>query len=242
MKDPYLLAAGPHRRPRGRRCAMEWVALIAGEGHTDRPSTVSPVLAAFARSWNDALPDRDRQRLRPYLGRMIGTAADGLDEWRAWLCADWLARTCAPALLAHAGIESELQELAPLVGERSARRAEPPLAAARAAAAAARRAGARGGIDGARFATRAAPRVSGSDAARAAVRAAPVARAERVAETACAVARDAAWAAAWRDGPAPWRELRPVVEDLQRSAFGLLDRRLPGVLVDEPVAVAVAVA
>ena len=40
-----------------------------------------------------------RQRLRPYLGRMIGTAGDGVDDARAWRCADWLVRTGAPALL-----------------------------------------------------------------------------------------------------------------------------------------------
>ena len=99
MSDQYQLAVGPHRRPGGARCAMEWVAHLAGEAHSDTPATVSPVLAAFARSRNDALDDSRRQRLRPYLARMIGTADDGLDERRAWLCVDWLVRTCVPALL-----------------------------------------------------------------------------------------------------------------------------------------------
>jgi hypothetical protein len=242
MGDQYHLAVGPHHRPGGGRCAMEWVAHLAGEPHTDEPRTVSPVLAAFARSWNDALDDEARQRLRPYLGRTIGTAGDGLDEWRAWLCADWLARVCAPALLDHAGVHDravELRGLAPLVGDESARRAEPALAAACAAAARARgetREAAISSPDGARHAARAVPRTSGSDAARAAVRSASLRRAENTAESACRIARDASWAAAWRDASAPWASLRPVAESLQRSAFGLLDRMLPAELLAEPVA------
>ncbi|MDP9133595.1 MAG: hypothetical protein M3N56_02075 [Actinomycetota bacterium] len=62
---------------------MEWVALIAGEAHSDHPRCASPVLGAFARAWNDALDDHDRQRLRPALARVIGTARDGRDEERA---------------------------------------------------------------------------------------------------------------------------------------------------------------
>src|SRR5262245_54316872 len=83
---------------------MEWVAYLAGEAHSDSPSSVSPVLAGFTRSRNDSLDDRSRQRLRPYLGRTIRTADDGLDDWRAWECTDWLVRTCVPALLEHAGL------------------------------------------------------------------------------------------------------------------------------------------
>jgi len=105
MPDDYRLAAGPHRRPGTGRCAMEWVAHLAGEPHTDAPRSVSPVLAAFARTLNDELDDAARQRLRPYLARMIGTAGDGGDSERRRRCADWLARECAPAMLAHAGLE-----------------------------------------------------------------------------------------------------------------------------------------
>jgi hypothetical protein len=259
MADSYHLAPGPHRRPGGGRCAMEWVAHLAGEEHNDAPRTVTPVLAAFARSWNDGLDDGARQRLRPYLGRTIGTAGDGLDEWRAWLCADWLVRSCAPALLEHAGLgdaAEALRRLGPLVGDESAERAEPALAAARAAAARARgearavRASGRAHgeapasiiVDGARYAARVVPRTVGSDAARAAIRASSVVAAEAVAETACRVVRDAAWAAAWRDAPAPWPAMRPVAEAIQRSAFGLLDRMLPGELLGEPRVVAVAAA
>ena len=208
--NEYVLTVGPHRRPGGGRCAMEWVAHLAGEPHTDAPSSVSPVLAAFARSRNDSLDDRARQRLRPYLARMIGTADDGLDEWRAQLCTDWLVETCVPALIAHAGIEArDLDDAARLAAD-------------------ARRQRRRGSSsDGARHATRALARAAGWEAARAGVRASGLDTA--AVDLACRTARDAAWAAAWRDGAAPWAAARPLADSLQRSTFELLDRMLPGV-------------
>jgi len=236
MNDQYHLAAGPHRRPGGARCAMEWVAHLAGQPHSDSPSTVSPVLAAFTRSWNDALADDVRQRLRPYLARTIGTAADGLDEHRAWLCADWLVRTCAPAMLDHAGLPDHADALRRLDSLGS----DEPLHAAHSAAAHAR-AAARptspepGATDSARHAATTAPRTTGWDAARAAVRSAsPCGTRETAAEIACRTARDAAWTAAWRDAPVAWGEMRPVALELQASAFGLLDRMLPGLMLPDP--------
>jgi hypothetical protein len=55
---------------------MEWLAYLAGEPHTDRPACVDPILRRFAIALNDNLGDEDRQRLRPYLARCIGTAGD----------------------------------------------------------------------------------------------------------------------------------------------------------------------
>src|SRR4051812_50224150 len=95
--DSYRLSAGRHMRAEQGRCAMEWVAHLAGEAHSDRPECVSPVVGAFARSWNDALAETTRQRLRPYLGRMIGTAGDGSGEARAGRGAGWPGRPRAPA-------------------------------------------------------------------------------------------------------------------------------------------------
>jgi hypothetical protein len=202
MADDYRLAAGPHRRPGTGRCAMEWVAHIAGEPHTDAPRAVSPVLAAFARTLNDALDDDARQRLRPYLARMIGTSGDGWDPWRTEACAEWLAGECAPAMLAHAGVPA--RDVA--AARARARRAEPDR------------------VDGARHATRAAARTAGWDAALAAVRAGG--GDEERAHAALRIVRDATWVAAWRDGPSPWERMGPVALALRRSAFALLDRLL----------------
>jgi hypothetical protein len=211
MND-YELTVGPHRRPGAGRCAMEWIAHMTGEPHSDAPSTVSPVLAAFARSRNDALDDRTRQRLRPYLARMIGTAGDGLDEWRAALCTDWVVVGCVPALLEHAGLADH---------------ADAPLTEAARAVAGTRRDRRRGSCsDGARHATRALTQAAGWEAARAAVRAAGVDTSS--VDRACQAARDAAWVAAWLHEPSPWQAARPVADALQSSSFELLDRMLPG--------------
>ncbi len=85
--------------------AMEFVSWLADEPFSDHPACVSPVLGTFLRSWNDALDDGGRQKLKPFLPRAISTASDGRDEERAWLCTDWLVRVCAPAWLELAGVQ-----------------------------------------------------------------------------------------------------------------------------------------
>lgn len=47
--------------------------MIGGEGFSDRPSCVCPVLGAFLRSWNDGVGYADRQRLEPYASLVVGT-------------------------------------------------------------------------------------------------------------------------------------------------------------------------
>jgi hypothetical protein len=99
MTTTYTLDSGKHRTPEDGKCAMEWVAYLAGEPHTDQPVCVSAMLKPFCISLNDNLPDDQRQRLRPYLARTIGTVGDGLDSKRRWMCADWLIREYTPAFL-----------------------------------------------------------------------------------------------------------------------------------------------
>jgi hypothetical protein len=47
--------------------------MIGGEGFSDRPGCVCPVLGAFLRSWNDGVGYADRQRLEPYASLVVGT-------------------------------------------------------------------------------------------------------------------------------------------------------------------------
>jgi hypothetical protein len=253
MTDSYRLSAGRHVRADQGRCAMEWVAHLAGETHSDRPECVSPIVGAFARSWNDALEETTRQRLRPYLARMIGTAGDGGDDARAWRCADWLVRTGAPALLELAGLSApaaSLQGLGRVRDDETARAAADrvlevaELAAARrgSARAAAREETGEAGwgpaLDGVRWATRLATRESGLDAARAALRAAPRDPVrDGLTGTAWGAAWNAAWAAAWTAVPdSPAARLAPTIAALQVSAFGLLGDLLPGEVLELPAA------
>ena len=123
-------------------CVMEWVDIFNGAKpgkQTDHPKCASPVLAAFAISWNDALDDETRQRLKPYIPRLVGTSGNRkADNLRAWMATDWLARTFAPAMLRltpslveHA---DTLAGLAPLTSAATAKKAQSSLSAARSAA------------------------------------------------------------------------------------------------------------
>jgi hypothetical protein len=88
----------------GKLCVMSFVAYLAGEGHSDRPATASPLVRELAVRINDAMPTAMRQELKPFVPRIIGTN-DGRDGERATLlrniteqeilpriCADFLAK------------------------------------------------------------------------------------------------------------------------------------------------------
>ena len=49
--------------------------MLAGESFSDRPATVSPVIAAFLRTYNDGIDDDRRQALYPLAALIVGTAS-----------------------------------------------------------------------------------------------------------------------------------------------------------------------
>jgi hypothetical protein len=115
------LKPGAHGRREDGVCAMEAVAWLANEPHSDSPMCACPVIAAFVRSWNDSLPDVDRDRLlKPILPRLLNTrSTKAVEERRGWLAMDWLIREFAPEWLAlvpdlapHAAALRELPEIA----------------------------------------------------------------------------------------------------------------------------------
>ena len=240
----YFLSRGAHVSAADGRCAMEWVSYLAGEPHSDAPVCVSHVLRAFCVTFNDCLDNGQRQRLRPYLARTIGTAGDGLDDQRAWLARDWLIRVYTPAWLSLAYLDAaadRLRALPPVLAVENLTRAMDTLHGARSEAAAAWAAA----RDAARPATRgvswqatraaawAAARTASWDAALAATCAAEAAHAGDAAWTA---AWDAARAAAWdAAGAAAGTALQPTVLELRRSGFVLLDRMLPTEVIQLPV-------
>jgi hypothetical protein len=239
--DGLMLTKGAHSSWEEGACVMEAVAYVAGEPFSDHPKCASPVIAAFLRSWNDDLDDETRQRLKPYIPRLVGTkGTKRQEEKRAWMATDWLARECAPAFLRLAGLTEHaeaLEGLAALTTTKRAEKAQPTLAAAGDAAWAATRDAALAAAgdaawaaagDAARAATRDAALAAAGDAARAAAGDAAGAAA-RVAT------RAAAWAAAGRSSGAAARAaawaaadeaLAPTVSMLQESTFDLLDRMI----------------
>jgi hypothetical protein len=193
MSNPYHLAKGSHPTPADGLCAMEWVSYIAGEKHTDQPVCVDLPLRSFCIGLNDALDDTDRQRLRPYLGRCIGTAGDGRTSERGYLCLDWIVRVYTPTWLELAGLTEDaarLRALPEIVDLDTAKQAGPVVQKSRATAHAAWDAARAAAWDAAWDAAGAAAGAAAWDAARAA---------------AGAAARDAAWDAAGdAAGAAAW--------------------------------------
>ena len=217
--DAITLDEGSHADFDSGHCAMEVVSWLAGLGFTDAPECSSRVLRSYTISLNDAWGDADRQRLVPFLPRMVGTAGDGKDEARSYLALDWLIRTYTPAFLDLANLSAEaqaLRDLRRIVDLASAEAAGPVVRAGRdkacEAGAAAWAAAGAAAWAAAGDAAWAAAGAAARDAARAAARAAAWAAARDA-------ARDAAGAAA-RDA------LAPTVETLKTSALELLDRMI----------------
>ena len=133
----YELAYGSHASPEEGLCAMEFVALLAGEDHSDAPVCVDPPLRRFSIGLNDRLPDDLRQELRPYLARCIGTADDGRTEERRWLLVDFAVRIAAAEAQEVAGFKQNaerLRSLPRIVDRESGQRAAEVCREVRAAA------------------------------------------------------------------------------------------------------------
>lgn len=240
MSD-YTLADGAHESPVQGRCAMEWVAYLAGEPHTHKPVCVSPVLTAFCIALNDLLIDEPRQKLRPYLARTIGTASDGLDLQRAWMATDWVIRVYTPTWLACAGLEAaeRMRALPPVMDVKDLKPATDVLNGTFDEARAAMEAVfcltnevqdvVRSAVDGT---------ATPADAARRAVK---IRRRDRRPwnDMMAAVRTPAIFAAAARAdfrGARPTEHaLAPAVQELLASSFALLDRMLPTVPLVLPV-------
>ncbi len=234
--DTITLDKGSHESPEQGMCFIEFADWLAGGKGRDNAPTVSPVIRSFGIAVNDAWSEPQRQKLRPFGPRIIGTAGDGQDEARSYLALDWLVRTYTPAWLDLAGLTVEAREL------RDLRRIV-DLVAAQAAGPVVRNSREKAAVawDAAGAAAGAAARDAAWDAAWAAAGAAAGDAAWDAAwDAAGDAAGDAAWAAAGaaardaaRDAAgaaaraaardAAWAALQPTVATLQASALDLLE-------------------
>jgi hypothetical protein len=230
------LDSGAHHGFEDGMCAMEAASYIAGEPWSDHPKCVSPVIAAFLRSWNDSLPTDERNALitPDVIAITIGTRGSAkLEERRSLMAADWLVRTHTVAWLRLAKLDKQADALEGLP-EITAMAQVPPMRApiegvradANAAWDAAGAAAGAAARDAARAAARDAARAAARDAARAAARAAAWAAAGAAAGAAArAAAGAAAGAAAWdAAGDAARAALMPTRLTLQASAGDLIRR------------------
>jgi hypothetical protein len=69
------LSRGRHSSPEHGACVMELASMLAGEGFTDHPRSVSRPIASFMRGYNDVLDDRRRADLYRYAAQTVGTAS-----------------------------------------------------------------------------------------------------------------------------------------------------------------------
>jgi hypothetical protein len=109
--DTLVLRSGTHTSPSDGVSLMEAVSDFAGEPWSNSPSGTSPVIAAYARSLNDWLPDDERQRLKAYIPRLVGTAEPDLELRRAFACADAAVRVFAPLAFKAVGLDEEAARL-----------------------------------------------------------------------------------------------------------------------------------
>jgi hypothetical protein len=114
--DGLVLLRGGHESPADGVCLMEWVAYLAGEPHSDHPECACPIITSLAIRLNDRWSDEDRQLLKPFAVKIIGTRGTADDERaRRWVMFDWVVRTLTPAMLDLAGLEEEAGALRALV-------------------------------------------------------------------------------------------------------------------------------
>jgi hypothetical protein len=221
--DALVLRSGTHASPADGVSLMEAVSVVAGEPWSNRPSCTSPVIAAYARSLNDWLPDNARQRLKAYIPRLVGTAEPDRELLRAFACADAAVRVFAQLACTAVGLVEEaavLGRLAPVDRES----AESARLAAESAETAARSAASLSDWSAAES-TR-----SAADAARSAAQSAQSASTAArstgwsAADSAQAAGRTAA-RSAWSAHATGHAAARPAAESAAESkAFELLDR------------------
>ena len=139
--ESLVLKTGSHAPTSGEMCVMEAVAFVAGEPWSDHPECASNVIGVFMRSWNDSLDDEGRQRLKPYITRLVGSkGTKAVENKRAWLATDWLIHHQAPAWLDLAGCTEQataLRALPPILSSVLAAKHQPTIEQARAKASAA---------------------------------------------------------------------------------------------------------
>ena len=107
LPPEFELQPGFHGDASEGLCALEAVAWIAGLEHSDEPACVCPTLITLMRCLNDHMAHFQRQRLIPFLPRLVDTRGEGLSYLRAEELA-WRALTqVAPVPLGARGFLEE---------------------------------------------------------------------------------------------------------------------------------------
>ena len=115
--EKLVLRHGSHTNPEQGMCIMETVAFVSGEPFTDHPKCASKVITRLAMRLNDRWSDEQRQKLKPFILRIAGTATDEATEVkRAFMCADWALRELLPIYFDLANLSEWSKKLRSLPG------------------------------------------------------------------------------------------------------------------------------
>jgi hypothetical protein len=127
LPPDFKLAHGSHDSFAKGACAMEAVAYIAGEPHSDHPRCASPVLTSFCIRLNDRWKDDERQLLLAVIPKLVGTRGDKARHKRqAFAIVDGLIRDLVPSILDARkwdDLADKLRALAPVVDAETSRAA-----------------------------------------------------------------------------------------------------------------------
>lgn len=96
--EHFPIERGDHAYREEGLCALEMVAWVEGEEHSDTPESVCAVIGSFIRRWNDDMgSDLEREILRPILPRLIGTADNRETKRRSGQFMTWLINKQIPS-------------------------------------------------------------------------------------------------------------------------------------------------
>lgn len=88
---------GKHGSAADGLCAMEVVSFLAGGPQADQPRCACPIISGFVRHINDNMPEDHRQKLLPYLPRLIDSLSEDHEQARHEYFAWQTVRVFAPA-------------------------------------------------------------------------------------------------------------------------------------------------
>lgn len=107
----YDLREGNSDHPRNGACVMDAVSWFAYGHLGDHPECACPVITEFAIRVNDMLPDDERQKLKPFIFRLLGSRDPASEQERAEYLA-WQAITVfAPLAYDAVGLKKEADTL-----------------------------------------------------------------------------------------------------------------------------------
>jgi hypothetical protein len=108
-----VLRHGGHPNAAAGMCAMEAVAFVAGEPHSDKPKCACPVISAVMRRLNDRIPTDElrTELLRPLVRKLVGTKSTrDVEIARGYVAADFACRVFAPIALEARGYKADAEK------------------------------------------------------------------------------------------------------------------------------------